>query len=475
MSSLAPLALRRSRNLVNIGLANIPKCRHVKYFHVRQVTAANHVIIVPRRAYFVSDPSIGASATVMVQAADKRLAFIDETVETTANDGEEAQNSTPDTPNGPGIESEADERSTLSKSRSFPEQSDGIISLVDRYTSSPEMAHQIWQNSSVPDFGSEGIHGVGPIFDFVDREMNFARRVPEAAGSRPMLMRIISIVATRHQERLRGHQLPLVDTDDRPCNHSTRTIPCGDQKDGEVYAKCEEPGIQFDRNLRYIRDAATISSIERAAPSSVLGGDLARSLSSHLERTVHWSMSRQVQHLLEFCFGSREVDAYAYQKYESLAGYLTTWASTIPESFEPLLTRLPEGGEVFPEIVFLSHCAMAAWHCYHLTRMLLIARMGSGYMAAMQSMDNEIKSDVRVLYAIAETHGNADRSYLPVSPVPKANLAASPRPPAAANLAAVLRRRALPNKDSIGPCPPRNLDVEKEVTITDISLSAESD
>lgn len=107
-------------------------------------------------------------------------------------------------------------------------------------------------------------------------------------------------------------------------------------------------------------------------------------------------MGRITLHLvdvLEFCFGSREIDVHTVEKYERLVGYLAAWATSKPESFEPLFTKIPEDEEIFPEIIFLGDCAMAALHCYHLTRMLLIAhnprvpRIGSSYMAALQSVD----------------------------------------------------------------------------------------
>ncbi|KAI1735526.1 hypothetical protein F4680DRAFT_434915 [Xylaria scruposa] len=466
--------------------------------------------------------------------AGKKLAFIDETIETTANNGEEdrgfreplspiqvslnheedaipglpgllppplARNLTPE--NGQDIEHEAGERDTFSKSPSFPEQSDGIISLADRYTSSPEVVYQIWQRSSVPEFGSEGVHGVSsyaqkcpsaqcldicdpfsaevsifplrelseaelmryyidqvaPIFDLCDREMNFMRSVPEAAGSRPALMRIISIVATRHRESLHNHQPSLVDTDDRPwCEgHFDRALATRNR----MLDWCAMATIVL---IRFLAVIGTTLGVRSQEPRSTDIRDTFETQSQFLlprgpHQAAFWAgirqeiylailnerstglcldkcnidcsledaedevwMGRITLHLvevLEFCFGSREIDACAYQKYESLAGYLAAWAASVPESFEPLFTRLPENEEVFPEIVFLSDCAMAAWHFYHLTRMLLIAhnprfpRIGSSYMAAMQSMDNEIKSDVRILCGIAETHGNAYRACPP--------------------------------------------------------------
>ncbi|KAI1752261.1 hypothetical protein F4782DRAFT_147987 [Xylaria castorea] len=474
--------------------------------------------------------------------AGKRLAFIDETVETTANNEEEdrefreplspiqilsdheeneipgllpsplARNSTPDTVSGPGIEHGTDETDIFSKSPSFPEHSNGIISLLDPYTSSPEVVYHVLQGSSVPEFGSQGTQGVdshshvfahvtypshisclgicepfsaqasffplrelseaesmrhyidqvAPIFDLYDREMSFARSVPEAAGSRPMLMRIISNVATRHRESFHHHRPPLINTEDRPwcAGCLDRTLATRNRMlDGCVLAtivllrflvvigsklpleatlglksqesKSTEIRDIFETQSQFLlprgsHQAAFWAGIRQEIYLAILNErsttlcldkcNIDLSLENAEDEVWMGRITLHLVEVLEFCFCRKEIDAYAVQKYDNLSGYLAAWATSKPESFEPLFTRLPEGEEVFPEIVFLGDCAMAAWHCYHLTRMLLIAhnprfpRMGSSYMAAMQLMDNEIKSDVRILCGIAETPGNANRA-----------------------------------------------------------------
>ncbi|KAI0474609.1 hypothetical protein F4859DRAFT_74251 [Xylaria cf. heliscus] len=474
--------------------------------------------------------------------AGKRLAFIDETVETTANHGEEGsgfdiefteplssvqilsdhednavsdliptsltQNSTAGTLNGPDVQHGTDETDVFSQSPLFTEQNDRLVSLLDRYTPSPKAVYHVWQKSSLPEFESQGAHEVdfrshespfarrthsshvscldicepfptqvtifplkelseaeamryyinqvAPIFDLYDREMNFARSIPEAAGLHPMLTSIISTVATKHQGSFRSHRPSLVDAED-----SSWCVGCLEKvltTSNRMLDGCVLATIVLLRFLDVIRTTLGVKSQETASVEirSILETQSEFLLPRGLHQAAFWAglrqeiylailherstalrldrcnidlsledaedevwMGRITLHLvdvLEFCFGSREIDAYAVQKYESLVGYLVAWAAAKPESFEPLFTRLPEEEEVFPEIVFLGNCAMAAWHCYHLTRMLLIAhnprcpRVGSGYMAALQSINNEIKNDVQILCGIAETPGNAYRA-----------------------------------------------------------------
>ncbi|GAP92509.2 putative arca-like protein [Rosellinia necatrix] len=447
--------------------------------------------------------------------AGKRLAFIDETVETTANHAEggsdfdrefdkplspiqilsshgqntvsdflpppSAQNSVADILNEPDHEQGVGEAETFSQSSSYPEQSDHITPLLDRYASSPEIVYNVWQRSSGAEFDSHvplGVdshpHGssfthlgeaelmryyidqVAPIFDLYDREMNFARSVPEAAGLRPELMNIISIVATKHRECFYYHQSPPVSAEERAwcvrcleralttshrmldgCVLATivllRFIDVIETTTGAKSHQCKSAEI---RNILEAQSEFLVpGGLHQAAFWAAIRQEIYLAILHERPTTLHldkcnidlsledaedevW-MGRITLHLVDvlgFCFGSKESDSYTVQKYDSLIGYLVAWAASKPEPFEPLFTRLAQGDEVFPEIVFLSDCAMAAWHCYHLTRMLLIAhnprfpRMGSSYMATLQSINHEIKRDVLILCGIAETPGNSYRA-----------------------------------------------------------------
>ncbi|KAI0537152.1 hypothetical protein GGR58DRAFT_472842 [Xylaria digitata] len=468
--------------------------------------------------------------------AGKRFAFIDETVETSANHREEGcsfdvqfiepssplhislgreentissptqspliQNSS--TPSGSDLEHATDGTDIFLQSPSFPDQSDRIVPLLDGYASSQEVAYRLLQRSFTPEFDSQADHGidshshdssfslgtyashvscigicesistqspifplkeltearsmryyidqVSPIFDFYDRQFDFARGVPEAAGSRPMLMSIISTVATRHQETFRHHRLYLSGAEDRPwsAEYHQEALAIGNgMLDGYVLAS-----IVLLRFLAVLGSTLghEIQDCESTEICNIFEIQAAFLLPTGLHQAAFWAGVRQEIYLavlhqrsttlcldkcnidcsledaedeiwmaritlllvdvLEFCFGPAKIDVDAFQKYESLVAYLTAWAAAKPESFESLFTQLPEDGEMFPEIVFLSNCAMAAWQFYHLTRMLLIAhnprvpRIGCSYLAALQSIDNEIKGDVKILCGIAKTSGN---------------------------------------------------------------------
>ncbi|KAI0415294.1 hypothetical protein F5X98DRAFT_388941 [Xylaria grammica] len=541
----------------------------------RQVIAAIPAAIVPTKADSVFGPSSGASAIVVAQGggapsslaifahiiyskdepefefpvhqkwcrfASKKLAFIDETIETSANYGEESpgfnigfiepsspihtssnqehneisasissplvQGLATDSLSGPNVGHATDDTGVILRSPSFPEQSDHTIPLLDGYTSSPDIGYHVWQRSSVPELGSQEDHGaldshihdssfasgtdrphlsclgicesfsvqapvfplrhlneaelmryyinqIAPNFDFHDRELNFARGVPEAAGSRPMLMSLIAIVATKHQESF-CHRLPLSNIDDQPrcAGCFQRALATNNHMlDGSVVAtivlqrfaaiigttlgkkgqECELTEIRtiFETQAEFLlprglHQAAFWAGVRQEIYLAVLrqrsttlcldNCNIDRSLENAEDEVWMGRITLHLVDVLEFCFGPTEMDAYAVQKYEGLVSYLADWAASKPESFEPLFAQLPEDGGTFPEIVFLSDCAMAAWHYYHLARMLLIAhnprapRVGSSYMVALRSIDNEIKRDVQILCGIAETPGNAYRA-----------------------------------------------------------------
>ncbi|KAF2963088.1 hypothetical protein GQX73_g10484 [Xylaria multiplex] len=449
--------------------------------------------------------------------AGKRLAFIDETVETSANHREEScgfdvqfiepsspfhislgreENTIPSpspvpspliqassTPGGSDLEHGTIGTDVFSQSSSFPDQSGRIVPLLNGYTSSQEVAYRVLQRSFTPEFDSQADNGisshchdssfalgaypshvsclgirdsistrspifplkdlaeaqsmryyidqVAPIFDFYDRQFDFARGVPEAAGLHPMLMSIISTVATRHQESFRRRRLYLMDAEDRSwyAEHHEGALATGNGTLGRDIQECESTELCniFETQAAFLspsglHQAAFWAGVRQEVYLAVLNQrsttlcldkcNVDCSLEDAEDEVWMARMTLLLVDVLEFCFGPTKIDVDAFQKYESLVAYLTAWAAAKPESFESLFTRLPEDGEIFPEIVFLSNCAMAAWQFYHVTRMLLIAhnprvpRIGCSYLAALQSIDNEIKSDVKILCGIAETSGN---------------------------------------------------------------------
>ncbi|KAI0424285.1 hypothetical protein F5Y09DRAFT_324826 [Xylaria sp. FL1042] len=394
----------------------------------------------------------------------------------------------------PDVEHGTDGAGLFLQSPSFLDQRHGIVSLTNRSSSSPEYEYSTLQRSSIPDFDTQVDDGVNsaascfgeckpssaqtpvfplsdfseaksiryyidhvaPIFDLYDKQFNFSTSVPEAAGSSPTLMSIISTLATEHRESFRYNRLSLVSTKRSWCSKCLRRVLAtyGRMLDGDVLSsivllrflavirtalgvkgeeeyESTEIGHVLDSQAQFLlptglHQAAFWAGVrqeiylavlhQRSTPLRLDKGNIDRSLEDAKDETWMGRITLHLVDVLEFCFGPTKVDPHAIREYESLVGYLTAWASSKPESFEPLFTQLPEDGENFPEIVFLTDCAMEAWHCYHLSRMLLIAhnprvpRIGSTYMTALQSIDNEIKSDVQTLCGIAEASGNAYRA-----------------------------------------------------------------
>ncbi len=212
-------------------------------------------------------------------------------------------------------------------------------------------------------------------------------------------------MAKSKNEHILCRQLRQIETNYDEADHSSLLATLG--------AKSQECGLTEIRNIfetqaefilpRGLHQAAFWAGVRQEIYLAVLHQrsttlcldkiNIDRSLEDAEDEVWMGRITLHLVDVLEFCFGPTNIDTDVVQKYEGLVGYLTAWVASKPESFEPLFTQLPEDGEIFPEIVFLNNCAMAAWHCYHLTRMLLIAhnpripRMGSSYMAALQSLD----------------------------------------------------------------------------------------
>ncbi|KAI1363632.1 hypothetical protein F5Y08DRAFT_308983 [Xylaria arbuscula] len=469
----------------------------------------------------------------------KRLAFIDETVETSTNYGQEdfdfnvepneplslvpvlsnqeqiassdltasplAQNHAPGTPTAAGAHHGRKETVTSLPSPSIHRQLHPVPFSLDQDISSPEDALVTWHRPSVFGLGSKRdyredsyhqdnslIHGIchpslsclgiceplqspthifplrdfreaesiqyyaselAPNFDLYDREKNFARGIIEAVGERPILMGIISNLATKHRESFHVHRSSRSETANRPwCTECLRglVVTNNHMLDGCVLASIVL--LRFSALLESLLD---VKSLERdcAEACNILETQAEFLLPRGLHQAAFWAGVRQeiylailhqrstnlcfdrcnidrsseeaedevwigriILHLvdvLEYCFGPQEMDTYAITKYENLIDYSTAWAATRPGSFEPIFIGPPPTDNPFPEVIFLGDCAMEAWNFYHLSRMLLIAhtpalpRMGRSYIAASQSISDEIKSDVQILCGIAETQGNA--------------------------------------------------------------------
>ncbi|KAJ2897482.1 hypothetical protein MKZ38_004649 [Zalerion maritima] len=146
-------------------------------------------------------------------------------------------------------------------------------------------------------------------------------------------------------------------------------------------------------------------------------------------RRILLHLSDAMQH----CFGYDK----SVTTYNRLEQYSRRWMEARPKSFDPIfLERWPrlDGGEmgrnnesnndgtakrkIFPEILMLSNTAVAGLQYYHLTRILLTAhnpkvpRLGKRQKTAMQTVNDEIKNDVRILCGLAESISDVNPAHM---------------------------------------------------------------
>ncbi|KAI1130800.1 hypothetical protein F5Y10DRAFT_103101 [Nemania abortiva] len=296
---------------------------------------------------------------------------------------------------------------------------------------------------------------IAPFLDFHDqKQTHFATSVLEAAGSQPMLMRIIFHVTERYLACFQRHESFHASTQAwsmcQKCLQAATTTR-NQVLDEETLAAwvLQRFIVGIEGNLtplnvidlnnhegpwngmrdvlsaqaelllpKGLHEAAFWAGVRQEIYISVLHQrptalcldrcNVDRSMEDADDEIWVYRITLHLLDVLGFCFGSSAQNISAYN---GLVDYLVVWAASVPESFDPLFLRLPEKHEQFPEIMFLNDCAMAAWQYYHLTRLLLTAhnpnapRIGTNYLAALKSTDNDIKSDVCILCGIAETPG----------------------------------------------------------------------
>ncbi|KAJ8133439.1 hypothetical protein O1611_g187 [Lasiodiplodia mahajangana] len=293
---------------------------------------------------------------------------------------------------------------------------------------------------------------IAPFLDFFDQKQTcFATTVLEAAASQPLLMQMIFRVTERYIESFQRHQSLSSNTqawsECQKCLQSPITARYQELDEGALVT------LVLRRFLVGIESTTDSNGYEGSwtGMCDVLNAQAEFLLTKGLYEAAFWAGVRQeiyiavlhqqatslcldtcgvdrsmedaedeiwvcriTLHLLDvlgFCFGPGAHNTSSTSAYNRLVDYSAMWAASVPDSFDPLFSRLPESHESFPEIMFLNDCAMAAWQYYHLTRLLLTAynpntpRIGTNYLAALKSTDNDIKSDVNILCGIAETVG----------------------------------------------------------------------
>lgn len=121
-----------------------------------------------------------------------------------------------------------------------------------------------------------------------------------------------------------------------------------------------------------------------------------------------------------------DVICYCFGEDKSLAGhsalveYAEEWMKNRPETFSPVFI-CKEDDRPFPEIFLLNEHAVLGLQYYHLVRILLIAydpgipRLGLEQKAAVRSMDETLREDVRIVCGIADAISHVNTAHLAAS------------------------------------------------------------
>lgn len=121
-----------------------------------------------------------------------------------------------------------------------------------------------------------------------------------------------------------------------------------------------------------------------------------------------------------------DVICYCFGEDKSLAGHSTLveyaeeWMKNRPETFSPLFA-CKEDDRPFPEIFLLNDNVVLGLQYYHLVRILLIAydpgipRLGLEQKAAVRSMDETLREDVRIVCGIADAISHVNNAHLAAS------------------------------------------------------------
>lgn len=121
-----------------------------------------------------------------------------------------------------------------------------------------------------------------------------------------------------------------------------------------------------------------------------------------------------------------DVICYCFGEDKSLAGhsalveYAEQWMKNRPDSFSPVFI-CKEDDRPFPEIFLLNEHAVLGLQYYHLVRILLIAydpgipRLGLEQKAAVRSMDETLREDVRIVCGIADAISHVNTAHLAAS------------------------------------------------------------
>jgi hypothetical protein len=118
--------------------------------------------------------------------------------------------------------------------------------------------------------------------------------------------------------------------------------------------------------------------------------------------------------VIRYCYGD---GSHTLSTYAELVEYCDDWMALKPSSFAPMYYKDADERNYFPEIWFLGDAVVTGMQHYYLARILLTAhnpnlpRLGPASKVALHRMEEEIKSYVRTISAMALSNPRAPPNY----------------------------------------------------------------
>ncbi|KAF5674601.1 hypothetical protein FDENT_9995 [Fusarium denticulatum] len=131
---------------------------------------------------------------------------------------------------------------------------------------------------------------------------------------------------------------------------------------------------------------------------------------------IDWAnlMLLRLTEIIRYCFS----DNKDTEHYAALLKDTTIWFESKPDSFDPIYTCKHSDEQILPDIWLYSESVAAGLQYYHLGRMLLIShdprlpKIGLAKNRAMKRIELEMKTDTKIVCAIAVGMGEASPTYL---------------------------------------------------------------
>ncbi|KAH7159565.1 hypothetical protein B0J13DRAFT_433870 [Dactylonectria estremocensis] len=285
------------------------------------------------------------------------------------------------------------------------------------------------------------VTNIGPAFDAYDPNKYFTERVPSRATLSPPLLELILAVSAWHSNATKGEpqgsakldidieQLASAGMDDDSLDVALLLHYFVLNMDGKIIlesvtsnptvAQCnhsrnEVTGL-LSRSLDASHDDVLWARLRQELFLAVLHQipltmDVSRSRLDHLtrdrdDRTRANKMLIELLATVQYCFGDDKNTA----TYDRLLESCSTWMTTNPSSFTPVMICRRQERDVFPDIWLLNDCVAAGLQYFHLARILLIVhnprvpRLGRAGQEAARWIDAQTKNDVEIICGIANS------------------------------------------------------------------------